>query len=224
MEEQNRGKWTGDVTRVMDNLDLGYNVEVKIENVSLRDNQLYTEVLPIRIDDEDVLLKAEEGKKLSFMGIFNTFDVKINGENKKRTVIHADPATVELADDNAPYENYMEMTGELRSKTCRNAIQDKQPWGFCLMQVAGKIFRTVFFGNVLVRMDREATRGSNIKHGGPVRYREYELRSGGKDRMLEVLSQEDYFNILQTAVVENPVAAYTPFNPDAKPKKKASKK
>lgn len=228
MEEYNGGRWTGDVVEIRDNLDFGYNVQIKIENVSMRDGQTYAEILPVRIDDEDALLKAEEGKKLSFNGVFNTFEChdEFNNTEKlvKTTVIHADPSTVELADDDAPYENFMKMVGEMRSKTCRESFEDREPWGFCLMQVAGKIFRAVFFRNVLVRMDRQATRGSTIKHGGPVRYRPFQTRDGRKGKMLEVLSQEDYFDIKYTAEISDPVAQYTPFDPDAKPKKASKKK
>ena len=221
MEEYNGGKWTGDVVQVLSNLDLGYNVKVKIENVSERNGETYTEILPVRIDNDDALLKAEEGRKLSFNGIFNTFDV----DGSKSTVIHADPSTIKLADDKAPYENHMKIVGELRSKTCREAYGEKDPWGWCLMQVTGKIFRAVFFRNVLVRMDRNATRGSIVQHGGPVRYRDFETRDGRKGKMLEILSQEDHFDIVRLAEISDPVAQYTPFNPDAEPeKKKASKK
>jgi hypothetical protein len=218
MTMYNGGKWTGEVVAINKEMKKGFNVHLKVETVSARDNEVYTDVLPVRIEDAKAMLKVEEGKKLSFNGIFNTFDVTENGRKTKSTVIHADPSTVTQPEDDAAYENFVMLTGELRDKTCRNATGDKQAWGFCLMQVAGKLFRASLFRNVLVTMDREVTRGSNVQHGGPARYREFD-NNGRKGKMLEVLSQEDHFKILHTAEIHNPISGYTPFNPDKKSKK-----
>jgi hypothetical protein len=224
MENYNAGKVTGDVVAILPNLKKGYNVSVKVENVSMRDDQTYTEILPVRIEDEDAMLKVEEGKKVSLNGVLNTFDVTVDGEKTKSTVLHADPSTVAQVKDDEPYENFAMLIGELRDKTCRPATGDKNPWGYCLMQVSGKIFRTAFFRNVLVAMDRQATRGSIIQHGGPMRYRDFETRDHRKGKMLEIISQEDHFDILKTAEISNPLSGYTPFDPDAKPKKTSGKK
>jgi hypothetical protein len=224
MENYNAGTVTGDVVAIAKDLKRGYNVSVRVLNVSMRDNETYEEILPVRIDSEDALMKVEEGRKVSLNGVLNTFDVKKDGQDTKSTVLHADPATVEPAADNAPYVNFALMIGEMRDKTCRPALGDKLPWGYCLMQVGGKIFRAAFFRNVLVTMDRSVTRGSIVQHGGPMRYREFETRDKRKGKMLEIISQEDHFFVHKTAEIENPLSAYTPFDPDAKSKKKASKK
>lgn len=225
MENYNAGKVTGDVVAIAENFKRGYNVSVKIENVSMGDGETYTEVLPIRIDSEDAMMKVENGKKVSLIGVLNTFDITdSNGNKTKSTVLHADPATVTQPKGDPPYENFGMLIGELRHKTCRPALGDKQAWGYCLMQVKDKLFRTAFFRNVLVAMDRQATRGSIIKHGGPMRYREFETTDRRKGHMLEILSQEDHFKILKAAVIENPLSEYSePFDPDAKPAKKSRK-
>jgi hypothetical protein len=227
----NAGKWCGEVIAIEKDLKKGYNVQMKFLSVSERDGQTYEEILPFRLEDNDALLKLEEGKKASLNAIFNTFEITEKGETVQRTFLHVDPATVRPEKDNAKYVNFLLLEGEMRNFDFRLPTPTKQGFGICLMKAGEKIFRAMCFKNVMNRM-QSVTRGSILQHGGPVRWRDFDDRiTGQKRKMMELISQADWFQIKQTAVIENPLGEYlgytpgeTTANPDKKTDKKTAKK
>lgn len=214
MEFKNVAGVCGTVVEIIPNLNKGHNVLVKTTNISLRDGETYEEILPIRVEDKDSLLKFEEGKRVSLKGILDTVTIKDSkGKDQKRTVLLADPKEIKKPKKDDPDMNFAWLEGELRDFLEYPPNQGKQPFGRALMKtvdgVTDKLFRATCFRNVLTIM-RTATRGSWVQHGGPMRWREFPAannRPGG--RMMEIVSQQDYFDLKERATIADPLMGYS---------------
>lgn len=173
-----------------------HSVEMETSELSFDGNEEYSHTHPVIMTEKD-LKAVKKGMKIRVAGVFG------KDEETRRGRIEATIVTPNYLGEDV---NKGELIGKAhRSFQFFPATPDKQAFGNVIIRLeSGLMIRGVCFIPTCHRFVRECTTGSLVQVLGRVQHRPYYDRNGDPAKMIEIVGDDDFTNVLESVELVNP--------------------